>query len=179
METQRRRRALVVGYYLVFLAYAIFLIWMRGPEKYPRLLPLSAFMVILFGGLGAAGPIRPFSKRLYEAQTGQDDGPPLTLLGSRPAKSHYVVDERDDQMRDRAHYLAYSILRWPLILVLIFSELWIMDAKPEQVAHWLLILSVPLAVIFLSLPQAILLWTEPDIEPDEHELGGTALKAAR
>ena len=41
-----------------------------------------------------------------------------------------------------------------------------MDASPEKVAHVLLIASVPVAALFFSLPQAILLWTEPDMEPE-------------
>ena len=68
--------------------------------------------------------------------------------------------------RDRAHYLAYSALRWPAIVAALLGGIFLMDASPEKVAHVLLIASVPVAALFFSLPQAILLWTEPDMEPE-------------
>ena len=170
IETRHSRRAVVIGYYLVFVAYGVFLVWFRGPAKYDRLLPLTFYWAALFGGLSIDGPVRVFSQWQRNIKNGSaygiDPGRLHRFAPGPPRPSQSAYDERDIAARDRAHYLAYSILRWPAIVAALFGGVFLFDAKPEQLAHVLLIASVPVAALFFSLPQAILLWTEPDLDPD-------------
>ncbi|HEX4007113.1 MAG TPA: hypothetical protein VHX60_13140 [Acidobacteriaceae bacterium] len=170
VETRRSRRALVIGYYLFFLAFAAGLVWLRGLSKYDRLLPMSFYMATILGGLTFSGPVRIFSEWQRKFKNGSawgiDPNRPHPYLRGRPLIEVDRLDEHDIALRDRAHYLAYSALRWPAIAVALFGGIFLFDASPEKLAHLLLILSVPVAALFFSLPQAIILWTEPDLEPD-------------
>lgn len=181
-ETQRSRRAIVVVYYLVFIAFAVWLLWLRGPARYARLLPLSYFWASMLGGLSFTGPVRLFSRWQRKFADGSawgiDGSRPHPYLAGRPLIQPIDrLDEHDIAMRDRAHYLAYSALRWPAIAAALLAPLFLMNASSEQVAHLLFFISVPVAALFFSLPQAIILWTEPELEPEAGELSATALKS--
>jgi hypothetical protein len=171
VETQRSRRAVVVGYYIFFIALAILFLWFRGPAKYALLLPLTYLCAAMLGGLTVSGPVRLFSQWQRKFKDGSawgiDANRPHPYLKGRPLiRPIEPLDEHDIATRDRAHYLAYSALRWPAIVAALCSPLFLLDATPAQVARLLLIVSVPVAVLFFSLPQAIILWTEPDLDPD-------------
>lgn len=174
METRGSRRAIVVGYYGAFIAFAILLLWLRGPAKYSLLLPFTFYWAAMLGGLGIGGPVGLFS----EWQRKFKDGSAWGIDGSRPhpwlsGRTMIAPMDRLDEhalhVRDRAHYLAYSTLRWPAIAAALFCPFILLDASPEQIAHLFLIASVPVAALFFSLPQAIILWTEPDLDADPPE----------
>jgi hypothetical protein len=57
-----------------------------------------------------------------------------------------------------------------------FSFLFLLDANPARLEHFLFFASVPFAILFFSLPQAILLWTEPDLEPDPEDQSQTVVR---
>jgi hypothetical protein len=88
----------------------------------------------------------------------------LNLEGRKPfddGMSFRPLDERERLQRDFAHYMAYRILRWSFgvacvayWLSLSWGEAWIGSKSP--------ILAGISLVYILSLPQAVLLWTEPD-----------------
>jgi hypothetical protein len=167
----------VVVYYLVFIAFAAFLLWLRGPEKYGRLLPMSYVWATMLGGLTFSGPVRLFSEwqRKFKIHPAWANDPhpvapwlPRAVFRFDPVDH---LDEHDIAARDRAHYLAYSTLRWPAIAAAIIAPIFLMETPPEQVARILYVLSVPVAALFFSLPQALLLWTEPDLEPDSADTG--------
>ncbi|MGC2636174.1 MAG: hypothetical protein WA294_03280 [Acidobacteriaceae bacterium] len=168
VETRRSRRTVVIGYYLFFAAFGILLVWSRGPAKYDRLLPLSFYLATMLGGLTFSGPVRVFSqwqRKLVATPDQPGDGPlGLSTLGATAPRSIDRLDEHDIAVRDRAHYLAYSALRWPAILAALFGGIYLFDASPDQLAHVFLIASVPVAALFFSLPRAIILWTEPDLD---------------
>ena len=81
-------------------------------------------------------------------------------------------DEREMYRRDHAHYLAYHFLGWALFGALFAGNF----RGPNPIAPHLplalraLLVQLPyfllLATVFLyaTLPQAVLLWTEPDME---------------
>ena len=170
VETRRSRRALVIGYYFFFIALAVVLVWFRGPTKYDRLIPLSFYLATMLGGILVPGPVRMFSqwqRRLQGVRDEPVDGL-LGLSGRQPSSPRPGdrLDEHDLARRDRAHYLAYSTLRLPAMLVIWSGGYFFLKATPAQAEHALYILSVPLAALFFSLPQAIILWTEPDLDPD-------------
>jgi hypothetical protein len=171
VETQRSRRAVVIGYYGFFIAFAILFLWLRGPAKCVLLLPPTYLCAAMLGGLTTTGPVRLFSQWQRKFKDGSawgiDASRPHPYLKGRPLiRPLEPLDEHDIATRDRAHYLAYSALRWPAIAAAIFGPLFLLDTTPAQVGHLLLIVSVPVAVLFFSLPQAIILWTEPDLDPD-------------
>jgi hypothetical protein len=84
-------------------------------------------------------------------------------------------DEYDLARRDNAHYIAYKFWRVVVIVAstifFVFHDL----IAGEHFEHWHLrpveqqileALIVPAAIAFLILPQAILLWTERDMAPE-------------
>jgi hypothetical protein len=80
-------------------------------------------------------------------------------------------DERERILRYRAHYLAYRYLDLLLVPALLAAfgrkEPWAMAAS-AAVRVWLdrlpWALMIAWDILYCTLPQAILLWTEPDIE---------------
>jgi hypothetical protein len=174
VETRRSRRAVVIGYYAFLVAFAVSLLWLRGPAKYDRLLSMAFYFATLLGGLTFSGPVRIFTEwqRRFKGGSawGTDANLPRPFFSARPFIDPDRLDEHDRHARDRAHYLAYSALRWPAIAAALFGPLFLLDATPAQVSHFLLLISVPVAVLFFSPPQAIILWTDPDLDPDPNDL---------
>jgi hypothetical protein len=93
----------------------------------------------------------------------------------RPGES-FANDEYDLARRDKAHYTAYQF--WRIVIVVASTVFFIFHdlIAREHFVHWHLrsgeqqvleALIVPSAMAFLILPQAILLWTEKDIAPEE------------
>jgi hypothetical protein len=176
VETQHSRRTVVIGYYSVFLAFAVLFLWTRGPARASLLLPVAYAWAALLGGLTTGGPVRLFSKWQRKFKDGSAWGidgnrPHPWLPGRTMIAPIDRLDEHDLATRDRAHYLAYSTLRWPAIVAALFSPLFLLDASPEKIARVLLLVSIAVAALFFSLPQAIVLWTEPDLDPDPEERG--------
>ena len=175
VETRRRRRALVIGFYLFFVAFAVLFLWWKGFDHYDHLAPLSLFLSAMLGGLMFTGPVRLFSQWQLRLRGVPDS--PSDLAGLRLSNGGQTVrpqsdlrlDEHDIARRDRAHYLAYSTLRWPAMFAVYFGLIFYMDWSPAQFAHVLFVLAPPIALLFFSLPQAIILWTEPELDPDPEE----------
>lgn len=174
MAPQAHRRTLVVFIYatLTALMAALFLAdrW-RTTGYY---LVIATFLVnrLFLGGYNFGGLIKPFSGKPPQ----RSEAPPFLLLALRVyrpgrAENEYRSDERELQQRDRAHYQAYQAL------AVVLAVLWLLAGwrtfNPKLLA-WvpvsadLLIYGVVLAaiVVALTLPQAILLWTEPDMESE-------------
>jgi hypothetical protein len=87
-------------------------------------------------------------------------------------------DEREMHRRDHAHFRAYYIPGYGLVAALFagyFSNPnpitphlpTALQAFLLQLPHVLLVATV---ILYISLPQAILLWTEPDMEPAPERL---------
>jgi hypothetical protein len=93
----------------------------------------------------------------------------VRLYRPEPDESEFRNDERETHQRDRAHFLAYAPLSLGLCLLLPASDWSLHTPKPLAWIPMEQELLVPgliqvLLVMFLTLPQAILLWTEPDME---------------
>jgi amino acid transporter len=81
-------------------------------------------------------------------------------------------DERENYRRDHAHYLAYYRLGSGLVAALICSSLvhspqitsHLSVAVREHLEHLPTVMLVGTGILYMTLPQAILLWTEPDME---------------
>lgn len=184
METQSRRRALVVAWYGFYAALFTAILCFWGIGYSARLLQLVATSAIFLGGISSSGPVRLFSRWQRKFADG-------TVYGINPNRPHpYLhgrrivdmdrlrVDEDDIATRDRAHYLAYAALRWAVLLFSLFAPLLFILIGPDSFVRLLLVLCFPFCVLFFSLPQAIILWTEPDLEPDPEDPGSQTVYRA-
>jgi len=177
MATRQRRRGLVVAIYgslLALIAGGWFLDRWRSTGGMSLWLALLACMVFL-GGHYTRGLVKPFNGKPPR----QPAMPPallfLRLRLYQPVlaadEEAYRNDERELRERDRAHYRAYQGMGLALA-ALWFPALWLVQ-KPEwlgrlgadagQIVFGLLLACFAL---YVTLPQAILLWTEPDMEDE-------------
>jgi hypothetical protein len=83
------------------------------------------------------------------------------FTGARPEDR--PLDEREAGLRDRAHFGAFNILRG-LLVALLLLEGFMPDQPAQLVASSRGDLFFWLVVISYSLPQTLILWTEPDME---------------
>ena len=175
MARRSRRRALVVAIYtalagLFALGFALDL-W-RSSGALMLFAALGACWLFL-GGHYHRGLIKPFNGKPPRNQDGVPS-PVQLLFGMRfsaDLDEDYRSDERELADRDRAHYLAYQGLGMAL------AVLWLPVMFLGRNPHWLeghnlslerLVEGMMLVclALFLTLPQAILLWTEPDMETE-------------
>jgi hypothetical protein len=173
MAPQNHRRALVALIYGTLAIFMAGLYWLDGWRTTGYYLVFATFLInrLLLGGYNFGGLIKPFSGK---PPARPEQAPPFLLLALRvyepgPARSEYRSDERELAQRDRAHYQAYQALASVLAILWLLSG-W--SAFAPHLLTWLpvapalLVFGVVLAsvVVALTLPQAILLWTEPDME---------------
>lgn len=127
----------------------------------------------VFGGYGPSGLIKPFNGRAPRVQPMPANLMELELRATgnldNPNPAQYRNDEREVERRDRVHYQAYQsicvllALIWFLAMGELHPPRWI----PAGLLPMLLYLvALPAVLLAITLPQAILLWTEPDLEPD-------------
>jgi hypothetical protein len=177
MAQRYRRRALVVSIY-ASLALLMAVLWFtshwHGTGAYVFWAAIIACRLFL-GGNYAGGLVKPFNGA---APRQNDMPPPLLALKLRlyqpvlaADESKYRNDEREQHQRDWAHYKAYQTLGvvmcalWALSLQRIVRPELLngIGMSPDEMYFGLLLIVLTL---FLTLPQAILLWTEPDMEPE-------------
>ena len=150
MARRSNRRWLVAVTYAALLALGTAL-WTLGGNRgeaiaFTLLLLVTSLFVnqIVFGGYGCWGLIRPFNTN--------------APLGSRASRHN---DERDLRRRDRMHFYAYRIV---VSLILLGYFLGRDPFQHPQVGNALLVGAL---ILGLTLPQALLLWIEPDMEFEE------------
>ena len=161
LRTQRQRRLLVVGFNLFILSFGAIALW-HSQGKFPLLLlPQTLILGGMLGGIKAGGPVKVYEEA--NLPLGNGGMQTLNIEARRPfSEPPYgsPLDEREQTQRDRAHYVAYKILRWTLgtavvayWLSLNWTSAWMSTKVP--VLAWILLVYV------LSLPQSVVLWTEP------------------
>ena len=140
MAPRGNRRWLVAVVYAIFLVAWLFFVLNPLLNGVPLLLLATLVNGLILGGYGRRGLIKPFATQKL-------------LCPSGP-----VNDERELHRRDRMHFYAY---RWVVILMILG---YFMSVRPFD--HGLVGRALLLAglVLGLTLPQALLLWTEPDVE---------------
>jgi VanZ family protein len=176
MAPQRRRRLLVV---MIYAALAVLLacVWRFTHWHSSGAWVFWAIMLacrLFLGGYYYGGLVKPFRARdpnRYEA------APSLLMLKLRVYQpvpgvgESYRNDERELRQRDHAHYLGYQALGCAIALIWLIASLrndissvsaW-MTMPPDELYCGIAMAAITL---FLTLPQAILLWTEPDMETD-------------
>jgi hypothetical protein len=147
-------------------------------------MPASYVGRLVLGGYGVAGKgmVKPFLGNEVRARYIEN----RSSSWSRMAKSNipnladdrqFCSDEREVGLRDKAHQAAYRYLGAIVIITLMIACLkyaampalqeYGIDLSPaflDQIIYGLLIAS---AIMLITLPQSILLWTEPDIDEEE------------
>jgi hypothetical protein len=81
---------------------------------------------------------------------------------SRRSGLHTSRDERQEQVRHAAYVRAY----WILVTLVCLGSVVVLASPTLAVPHWLSDFSKPLAaiciVLVMTLPSAVIVWTEPD-----------------
>jgi len=148
MTRRSNRRWVVAVTYAVLLASGVAL-WTLGRGDawtFPILLLVTSLFVngVIFGGYGCWGLIRPFN-------TNKPFGFGI------PSRN----DERDLRRRDLMHFYAYRVV---VSLVVLGYFLGRDSFGHPQIGNVLLLGAL---ILGLTLPQALLLWIEPDMEFEE------------
>jgi hypothetical protein len=146
----------------------------------------GAYMIIatvfvnrfLLGGYNFGGLIKPFSGKAPKRSAPS----PFLVLALRvypsyaePEERDYRNDERELQQRDHSHYLAYQGLTIALLAIWVIMDL---KAVGPGLLSWIPVstdlllygLTITAIVVSQTLPQSILLWTEPNMpefDPEE------------
>jgi hypothetical protein len=176
MAPRARRRSLVVTIYLVFtvLLLAVWLTDSWNLGVYAVWVEILACRFFL-GGYAYGGLVKSF---INKPPRRSEAPPPYMLLKLnmyRPEptmESTYLNDERELHQRDYAHYRAYQILMLGMLIPVFAGPLHDyltrthrMPPVPITIEHFYYGVSLIGFLLFMTLPQVILLWTEPDMEP--------------
>ena len=177
MSARARRRALVV---LMYLAFAVLLAILWNSTHWRAtgawvIWAVRAACRLFIGGYYSSGLVKPFNGKAPQQLWLPPSLQALRLNFYRPVlaadKEAYSNDERELTQRDRAHYTAYQILAAFLLVPMFVASLRTSSGRdlldrlaipPAEFCYGLTMIGV---VLFFTLPQAILLWTEPDMEP--------------
>ena len=175
MARRSRRRALVIGVYMG-LAVVVALTWWLTGWRGTGVWVFWAIMLacrFFLGGYYRGGLVKPF---VYRKPMNAEMPPPLLALKLRVYQpvlqaddDGFRNDERELVQRDRSHYQAYQAIG-----VLVAAEAFVASMRmlKPQLAAWMTVppdqmyygFALIILTLFLTLPQAILLWTEPDME---------------
>ena len=171
MQRRSARRRLVVCTYAVLLAICIPTAWVGANLFSFALYAALAVGIFVFGGTGRYGLIKSFLNKPPRPE------PPVVdlvrlhlepLSAGTPDESTWRNDERELERRNLAHYRAYqpiSILFMPILLLsswAVHPLHWnIPVALINQTIFTITLLATMLA---LTLPAAIILWIEPDLD---------------
>ena len=177
MASRDRRRILVVLIYAT-MAATVTAMWFvdRWHTSGSYLFWLMLLICRLFlGGYYRGGLVKPFNNKPPRETLRPH---PFLALGLRvwnpipPDNDRaFLNDERELQQRDHAHYQAYQVIGLALVIPWFASYLRML--KPSWLAWGAMSadqvyfgLTFAILLLFFTLPQAILLWSEPDMEQD-------------
>jgi len=179
LSRQGQRRRLVIGIYGVLALTMVFLGWVDlwRPSGYYLVFLAVLMNHFLLGGYGRSGLVRPFDGK---APRQQNMASPLIPLGiylrltCALPEGDWRSDERETALRDRVHYQAYQWISAALGAVWLLSgwatakssSLPALRSAAEMLLYPVVLASV---VLMLTLPQAMLLWNEPEMAEFEPE----------
>jgi len=188
MASQERRRRLVTLIYtgLATLMAACWFLDHWRLSTVTIILSASYISRLVLGGYGAEGKgiIKPFLGNEVRARYVKNPNSTWSRLAKRTIpkitdEREFSSDEREVHLRDSAHEVAYRRLGIVILsafmvayfkngLLPLMLEVGVVISPVffDQAIYGLLIASF---ILFLTLPQSILLWTEPDMEaPNEN-----------
>jgi len=185
VASRARRRSLVALFYGVYLALIV-ASWTVDSGGYTAAFLTLEFTILASPVLGGyfGGWFRPWRAGLVKPFRGNQtirfasrvaDTPFLgRIYSSHIETSEMLNDERELNRRDRAHYRAYRMLG--LLIMLAFLLEFLNDRRFPMLESVGISMSASQRAIYailqmgynlaITLPSAILLWTEPDLEPD-------------
>ena len=181
MQRQQARRRLVVSMYAVLAVFCAASMIFARTEPLFYSWTIYATMVVaffVFGGTGRYGLIKPFPNKPPRPEMPMVETIRLQLdpmSAGTPDESSWRNDERELSRRDRAHYQAYQLVGLGAFVVLVLAALGLRMAMGLRHPEWLtvvLVLNViygvalVTSVLVVTLPSAIILWTEPDLDVD-------------
>jgi hypothetical protein len=167
MVQRSRRRYLVIGVYVFLAALMSLVIFRKGGTLFrsgDSLGPVNLIFVILFTGIA-----RGIFGSLVRQATFPEPEPDQNLSLRQPYPSS-DSDEREVAVRNWAYYAAFRFVAIYLVLLWIAFAV-LIDAKtPWLSVNTCGLLLFPVVTAAITLPQALILWTEPDLpEPDTAE----------
>jgi hypothetical protein len=185
MDRQQSRRLLVVAIY-AFLGACCAANVLTMP-LFPAGFSYVFWAVILvstliFGGGSQfqfgryRGLLKPFNNRPPRPESVQSELIRIRLQPQSvpPQDMDWRNDERELARRDNAHYRAYAVPLIPVLLIVLLSAwsfpperqkllFWLTDVQLRQLNFGLAEIAI---VLGITLPSAIILWCEPDIQTD-------------
>jgi hypothetical protein len=168
---RRTRRWLVLSYWTIILLLVGVLTQTIGKESTVFGMPLFWFfwpvgiLTGLLGGTRPNGAIRAFQGRSAEERSPIDYSfmTPYDIAEQKQRDNELRLDERDVNLRNAVHYQAYSAVRW-IALIAFFASGPPLAHEPVALRRFLLLLFF---LVIWSLPQTLILWTEPDMEEEQ------------
>ena len=154
--TRRRRRAAVLATYLGYAAL-VGSFWLNGAADLPR---WTAMLPIAAGAALLAGLTTVFVGAWWD----------------RANQVDAALDERERAVRDRAYRSSYTVVGTLCVTTVVYAAIaadsgrgWLPSTSNEwQAVVWGVLLLV------MTIPTAVLAWTEPDPVPDEPADGRVA-----
>jgi hypothetical protein len=175
LKTRLQRRVLVAAYYALLLMVAVVGVVRPGQRDVLAMINFAFWMCLLLGGIFGRGPVKSYTRPVLPVEVGRglsiwgkkdDELLTLSLSGRKANRDDEAssdwepLDEREQTERDHAHYEAYRILRWTLGIAVVAYWVSLTWTYPWLNAK-LPVLVMVVLVYVLSLPQAVVLWTEP------------------
>lgn len=175
LARRRTRRWIVAAYW----AYALFLAVALAAHQvhHQGLSALSVYWMFFLlliltpflGGVRVGGLVKSFGKvRFVPLQERPEIQPllsPPKLVDGQLDERDFRLDERETVSRDHCHFLAYTWIRWgSLALLALYCGLGLW--QPATLALCGPIFLYLLTLTLWSLPQSLLLWSEPDMEAE-------------
>lgn len=166
IERRQTRRVLVAGYWFFLAAYCgAFLVRAQHHGFLFNGSDLTVFLIpAILGGVRYGGAVKPFRSPVFVPLMERSDvGTIFGRSSTRGFETLEPLDERETNLRDRVHFVAYSVCRWlAFLLFVLYGILGLI--KPVWLSAVGPFLFVVLTLTLWSLPQSIILWTEPDLE---------------
>ena len=160
MAPQKNRRLLLTVMYAVLLACAAAILvpsWAaRIPASDVLLLSITVYILI---------EIRVFPKMLKVSEFGNRTGA-MIVHGMKPSSPEMEeIDKREMAVRNLAHLQAFRLIKLYSVLIVTVLLVW-HEASPSTIFRFAAIALLLLALLSFTLPQAIILWTEPDVREE-------------
>jgi hypothetical protein len=179
MQRQRARRQLVVTVYAALGAVCVAstILAQRDPFLYAWAIyagMMVAFFV--FGGSGRYGLIKPFPNKRPRDEAAMVQFVRLQiepLSAGTQDESSWKNDERELSRRNLAHYQAFQVIGIAVMLIFVVATFGLRSAMGLRHAEWMsatlalngiYAIALITSVLVVTLPAAIILWTEPDMD---------------
>jgi hypothetical protein len=161
MVSRRNRRLMVAATYATLMALmaAVILLLPSGRQ-------MDAIYMCIFLAYNVVSRT-VFGKLVKNTVIPEGRGGELISLGLAPRRrrGEDEPDERDVAVRNAAYFEAYRALAVYSIAIWVASPLFF-ALNASTAVRGLQLLALPLLAMALTLPQAVVLWTEPDV-PEE------------